>query len=125
MSRRSHRGTASLRCGLTHVHEDGPPGGKKEHRRFENVRPARRKVLKTAAASPHLDESGAARLTLVWLLSRVDAGVSLEIGWSVKLGAADVAVVRFRTWGQDGHQNLDPDGGFRRGIVVAEVALPV
>lgn len=57
----------------------------------------RARRLKTCKASSHLDESGAARLTLVWLFSRVNAGVSLEIGWSVKLGAADVAVVRLRT----------------------------
>lgn len=41
----------------------------------------------------HLNKSGAACLTLVWLLSRVDAGVGLEVGWPVELGAADVAVV--------------------------------
>lgn len=53
--------------------------------------------MKTCRASSYLDESGAARLTLVWLFSRVDAGVSLEIGRSVKLGATDVAVVRLCT----------------------------
>lgn len=53
---------------------------------------------KTREASSYLDESGAARLALVRLFSRVDAGVSLEIGRSVKLGAADVAAVRLRTW---------------------------
>lgn len=46
----------------------------------------------------HLNESGAARLTLVGLFPRVDAGVRLEVGRSVELGAADVAVVGFRTW---------------------------
>lgn len=46
----------------------------------------------------HLDKSGAARLTLVWLFSRVDAGVSLEVGWSVELSTTDVAVVGLRTW---------------------------
>lgn len=92
MSHRSHRGMASLQCGLTRVHEDGPPGVE-GHGRFENLHRTRRRVLKTAGASSHLDESGAARLTLVWLFSRVDAGVSLEIGRSVKLRAADVAVV--------------------------------
>lgn len=45
----------------------------------------------------HLDKSGAACLTFVWLLSRVDAGVRLEVGWSVELGTTDVAVVRLRT----------------------------
>lgn len=45
----------------------------------------------------HLDKSGATCLTLVWLLSRVDAGVGLEVGWSVKLGTTDVAVVGFCT----------------------------
>lgn len=49
-------------------------------------------------ASSYLDESGAARLALVRLFSRMDAGVSLEIGRAVKLGAADVAVVRLRTF---------------------------
>lgn len=52
----------------------------------------------TRQASSYLDESGAARLALVRLFSRMDAGVSLEIGRPVKLGAADVAVVRLRTW---------------------------
>lgn len=41
----------------------------------------------------HLDKSGTACLTLVWLLSRVDAGMGLEVGWSVELGTADVAAV--------------------------------
>lgn len=45
----------------------------------------------------HLHESGSAGLTLVWLFSRVDADVSLEVGWSVELSTADVAVVRLRT----------------------------
>lgn len=48
--------------------------------------------------SSNLHKSGAARLTLVRLFSRVDAGVRLEVGRSVELGATDVAVVRFRTW---------------------------
>lgn len=46
----------------------------------------------------HLDKSGAACLALVWLFSRVDAGVGLEVGWSVELSTADVAVVGLRTW---------------------------
>lgn len=83
---------ASLQCGLTHGREDGPPGGE-GHRGFETVKPAR-----TREASSYLDESGAARLALVRLFSRMDAGVRLEIGRPVKLGAADVAVVRLRTW---------------------------
>lgn len=41
----------------------------------------------------HLDKSGPARLTLVWLFSRVNSGVGLEICWSVKLSTADVAMV--------------------------------
>lgn len=45
----------------------------------------------------HLDKSGATSLTLVWLFSRMDAGVGLEVGWSVKLGTTDVAVVGLRT----------------------------
>lgn len=48
--------------------------------------------------SSNLHKSGAARLTLVRLLPRVDACVRLEVGRPVKLGAADVAVVGFRTW---------------------------
>lgn len=48
--------------------------------------------------SSNLDKSGAARLTLVRLLPRVDAGVCLEVGRSVELGAADVAMVGLRTW---------------------------
>lgn len=55
-------------------------------------------AARTREAASHLDESGAARLALVRLFSRMDAGVSLEIGRAVKLGAADVAVVRLRTW---------------------------
>lgn len=46
----------------------------------------------------NLDKSGAARLALVRLLPRMDAGVRLEVGRSVELGAADVAVVGLRTW---------------------------
>lgn len=45
----------------------------------------------------HLDKSGTTRLTLVWLFSRVDAGMGLEVGWPVELSAADVAVVRLCT----------------------------
>lgn len=48
--------------------------------------------------SSHLDKSGTARFTLVWLFSGVDTSMGLEIGWSVKLGAADVAVVWLCTW---------------------------
>lgn len=96
MSRRSRRGMASLQCGLTHGREGGPPGAE-VHRRFETVHRGATRHLETCKASSYLDESGAARLALVGLFSRVDAGVSLEVGWSVKLGAADVAVVRLRT----------------------------
>lgn len=46
----------------------------------------------------HLDKSGTACLTLVWLLSRVDAGVGLEVGRSVELSTTDAALVGFRTW---------------------------
>lgn len=46
----------------------------------------------------YLDKSGTARLTLVWLFSRVDPGMSFEVGWSVKLSTTDVAVVRFGSW---------------------------
>lgn len=46
----------------------------------------------------HLNKSGAACLTLVWLLSRVDAGVGFEVGRPVELSPADVAVVGLRTW---------------------------
>lgn len=46
----------------------------------------------------HLDKSGTTRLTFVWLFSRVNAGMGLEVGWPVELSAADVAVVRLRTW---------------------------
>lgn len=110
MSRRSRRGTASLRCGLTHEHEDGPPGVR-GHRRFENVH--RQAGVKSRDASSYLDKSGAARLALVRLFSRVDAGVGLEIGRSVKLGAADVAVVRLRTCGRDQKAALSESGSGR------------
>ncbi len=46
----------------------------------------------------HLDKPGTACLALVWLLSRVDAGVGLEVGWSVELCTTDVAVVGLCTW---------------------------
>lgn len=49
-------------------------------------------------SSPHLDESGPTRFALVWLFSRVDTSMSLEIGWPVKLSSADVAVVWLCTW---------------------------
>lgn len=49
-------------------------------------------------SSPHLDESGPTRFALVWLFSRVDTSMCLEIGWPVKLSSADVAVVRLCTW---------------------------
>lgn len=45
----------------------------------------------------HLDKSGTACVTLIWLFSRVDACVGLEVGWSVELSSADVAAVRLRT----------------------------
>lgn len=56
-------------------------------------------LLKAAASrSSHLHKPGTARLALVWLLSRVDAGVGLEVSWTVELSSADVAVVRLCTW---------------------------
>lgn len=42
----------------------------------------------------HLDESGAARVALVWLLPGMDAGVGLQISRPVELSPADVAAVR-------------------------------
>lgn len=46
---------------------------------------------------PHLDKSCAAGVTAVRFLPRVDAGVSLQVGRAVELGAAHVAAVRFVT----------------------------
>lgn len=53
--------------------------------------------------------------------------MSLEIGRSVKLGAADVAVVRLRTWSfnirRQRFQNPDSEGPCR--VVIATVTSPV
>lgn len=37
-------------------------------------------------------------LTLVWLLSWVDASVSLEVSWSVELSTTDVTAIRLLSW---------------------------
>lgn len=42
----------------------------------------------------YLNESSPAGLTLVWLFSRVDTRVGLEVSWSIELCAADVASIR-------------------------------
>lgn len=68
----------------------------------------------------HLDKSGAACLTLVWLLSRVDAGVGLEVGWSIKLGTTDVAVVGFCTW-----RSRSAGGAMNKNSHIHEVSLMV
>lgn len=60
--------------------------------------PKDEKVFFLGGSSPHLDESGPTRFALVWLFSRVDTSMCLEIGWPVKLSSADVAVVRLCTW---------------------------
>lgn len=50
-------------------------------------------------AKAHLNEPGAAGVTAVRLLARVDAGVRLEVGRPVELGAAHVAAVRLAVCG--------------------------
>ena len=41
----------------------------------------------------YLYKASTARLTLVRLLSRVDAGVGLQVGWAVELSPTDVAAI--------------------------------
>lgn len=43
----------------------------------------------------HLYKAGATGLTLVGLLSGMDAAVCFQVGWPVKTGPTDGAVVRF------------------------------
>lgn len=93
MFRRSRRGMASLLCESTRGREDVPPGGGRQSQ-SKYVRSRAEPVPPPPPALSYLDKSGATRLTLVWLFSGVDAGVGLEVGRSVELGAADVAVVR-------------------------------
>lgn len=42
----------------------------------------------------HLDKSGSTGVTVVGLFSRVNAGVGLQVGWSVELGTAHIAAIR-------------------------------
>lgn len=46
----------------------------------------------------YLYKTRAARLTFVWLLSWVDASVSLEVSWSVKLSTTDITAIRLLPW---------------------------
>lgn len=60
--------------------------------------------LSISAISPYMKErenvqhylykTSSARLTFVWLLSWVDASVSLEVSWSVKLSTTDITAIR-------------------------------
>lgn len=95
-------GTAFLLCESTHGREDGPPRGKitlntYTWRLLDFSIAYYFFLLVYKRSGSHLDKSGAACLTLVWLLSRVDAGMGLEVGWSVELSTADVAAVRLCT----------------------------
>lgn len=53
--------------------------------------------MHTHRFNPYLNKACAAGVAAVWLFSRVDASVSLQVGRSVELGAAHVTAVRLLT----------------------------
>lgn len=57
--------------------------------------------LNTRGIGKYLNESSPAGLTLVWLFSRVDARVGLEVSWSIELCATDVASIRLLSCKED------------------------
>lgn len=90
--------------------------------------PSRTLAVRPAQSrASYLDKARATRLTLIGLLSRMDAAVRFQVSRPVEAGSADGAVVGLFPWSRGGREVRDSTRGHLRGTkarAVASLPLP-